>query len=71
MRTTLTIDEKLLEEAKSLSGARSKKEAVEKALVEFIKRKKAKGLFDLEGKVELSFSLKEFLERRRQDVPHR
>ncbi len=71
MRTTLTIDEKLLEEAKSLSGARTKKEAIEKALVEFIKRKKAKGLLDLEGKVELSFSLKEFLERRRHDVPHR
>lgn len=71
MRTTLTIDEKLLEEAKSLSGARTKKEAVEKALVEFIKRKKAKGLLNLEGKVELSFSLNEFLERRRRDVPHR
>jgi len=71
MRTTLAIDEKLLEEAKALSGAKTKKEAVKKALVEFIKRKKAKGLLDLEGKVELSFSLKEFLERRRQDVPHR
>jgi Arc/MetJ family transcription regulator len=71
MRTTLAIDEKLLEEAKALSGARTKKEAVKKALEEFIKRKKAKKLLDLEGKVELSFSLNEFLDRRRKDVPHR
>ncbi len=71
MRTTLAIDEKLLEEAKALSGARTKKETVEKALEEFIKRKKARKLLDLEGKVELSFSLKELLERRRRDVPHR
>jgi Arc/MetJ family transcription regulator len=71
MRTTLAIDEKLLEEAKALSGARTKKEAVEKALEEFIKRKKARRLLDLEGKVELSFSLKELLDRRRKDVPYR
>jgi Arc/MetJ family transcription regulator len=71
MRTTLVIDEELLKEAKSLSGAKTKKEAVEKALGEFIKRRKARKLLDLEGKVELSFSLKELLERRRKDVPNR
>jgi Arc/MetJ family transcription regulator len=71
MRTTLAINEKLLDEAKELSGARTKKEAVEIALDEFIRRRKARKLLDLEGKVELSFTLKEFLNRRKKDVPHR
>ncbi|MEO0131183.1 MAG: type II toxin-antitoxin system VapB family antitoxin, partial [candidate division WOR-3 bacterium] len=44
MRTTLAIKEKLLNEAKALSGAKTKKEAVEKALEEFIRRRKSKKL---------------------------
>jgi Arc/MetJ family transcription regulator len=71
MRTTLTIKEELLEEARALSGVKTKKEAVEKALEEFIRRRKAKKLLDLEGKIELSFTLKELISRRRMDVPHR
>jgi Arc/MetJ family transcription regulator len=71
MRTTLAIKEKLLEEVKALSGVRTKKEAVEIALEEFIKRRKAKRLIDLEGKVEFAYTLDKFIEQRRKDVPHR
>ena len=71
MRTTLAIKEDLLNEVKMLSGAKTKKDAVEKALLEFIRRRKAKKLLDLEGKVELSFTAKELIERRRKDVPLR
>jgi len=71
MRTTLAIKEELLEEVKALSGVRTKKEAVEKALEEFVNRRKAKRLIDLEGKIELSFDLEEFITRRGRDVPHR
>ena len=71
MRTTLVVKEELLEAVKALSGVKTKKEAVEKALEEFVKRRKAKGLIDLEGKIDLSFSLEEFIQRRRKDVPHR
>ena len=71
MRTTLVMKEKLLEEAESLSGAKTKKEAVEKALEEFIRRRKAKKLIELEGKMELSVTLDELIEQRRKDVPHR
>ena len=71
MRTTLAIKEKLLEEVKALSGVRTKKEAVEMALEEFIKRRKARRLIDLEGKIDLSFTSNEFIEQRRKDVPHR
>jgi Arc/MetJ family transcription regulator len=71
MRTTLAIKEKLLDEVKVLSGVKTKKEAVEMALEEFIKRRKAKKLIELEGKIELSFTLDEFVEQRGKDVPHR
>jgi Arc/MetJ family transcription regulator len=71
MRTTLAINEKLLDEVKSLSGAKTKKEAVEKALEEYIRRRKAKKLIELEGKMELSLTLDELIEQRRKDVPHR
>ena len=71
MRTTLAINEELLNEVKLLSGAKTKKDAVEKALVDFIRRRKAKKLLQLEGKIELSFTPRELLERRRKDVPRR
>lgn len=71
MRTTLAIREELLEEVKALSGVKTKKEAVEKALEEFVNRRKAKKLIDLEGKIELSVDLDELIRRRRRDVPHR
>ncbi|MGA1869847.1 MAG: type II toxin-antitoxin system VapB family antitoxin [bacterium] len=71
MRTTVSINEDLLNDTKALSGAKTKKDAIEIALTEFIKRRKAKKLLELEGKIEFSFSLEEFLKNRRKDVPHR
>jgi Arc/MetJ family transcription regulator len=71
MRTTLAIKEKLLEEVKSLSGAKTKKEAVEKALEDYIKRRRSKKLIDLEGKVDLQFTVEELVKKRRKDVSHR
>ena len=71
MRTTLAVREDLIEEVKALSGVKTKKDAVEIALEEFVRRRKAKKLLDLEGKVELSFTLEEFIGRRKRDVPRR
>ena len=71
MRTTLAIKENLLDEVKLLSGAKTKKEAVEKALEEFIRRRKAKKLIELEGKMELSLTVDKLIKQRRKDVPHR
>lgn len=71
LRTTLSIKEDLLEEAKKVSGAKTKKEAVEMALEEFVMRKKSKKLIELEGKIELASTLDEFLKRRKKDVPNR
>lgn len=71
MRTTLAINEHLLEEVKALSGAKTKKEAVERAMKDYIHRRKALRLLDLEGKVELSYTTEDLIKRRRKDVPHR
>jgi Arc/MetJ family transcription regulator len=71
MRTTLAIKKDLLQEAKLLANVKSNNAAVEKALEEFVKRRKARKLLELEGKIELSYTARELLERRRKDVPYR
>lgn len=50
MATNLAIDIKLLEEAQSISGLKTKKETVNNALKEFVSRRKQMELIDLFGK---------------------
>jgi hypothetical protein len=52
MATNLAIDPKLVDLALEVSGERTKKAAVTKALQEFIARRKQKRLLDLMGKLE-------------------
>jgi hypothetical protein len=52
MATNLSLDPKLLERALELSGERTKKAAVTKALEEFIARRRQKRLLELFGKFE-------------------
>jgi hypothetical protein len=52
MATNLSIDPKLIERALEVSGERTKKAAVTKALEEFIARRRQKRLLDLMGKLE-------------------
>ena len=52
MATNLSIDPELIERALAVSGERTKKAAVTKALVEFVARRRQKGLLDLMGKLE-------------------
>jgi Arc/MetJ family transcription regulator len=53
MRTTLTIDPKLLEEVVALTGERSKSKAVSKALAEYIRGKRIEELRAMLGNTEL------------------
>jgi Arc/MetJ family transcription regulator len=48
-RTNLVLDEQLLEEATRLSGERTYSRTVERALAEFVKRAKARQIFQLAG----------------------
>lgn len=52
MATNLAIDPELIEQALKLSGERTKKAAVTRALQEFIARREQKQLVDLFGKLE-------------------
>jgi hypothetical protein len=54
MATNLAIDPRLLDEALAVSGERTKKAAVTKALEEFIARRQQKRLLELVGKLEWS-----------------
>ena len=52
MRTNIDIDDKLLEEAFSVSQARSKKDLIHDALREYVRLKKRKDLTELAGTIE-------------------
>ena len=52
MASNLALDPKLLERALKVSGERTKKAAVTKALEEFIARRSQKNLLDLMGNLE-------------------
>lgn len=52
MATNLSIDPELLDRALQVSGERTKKAAVTRALQEFIARRQQKGLLDLMGSLE-------------------
>jgi Arc/MetJ family transcription regulator len=52
MATNLSIDPDLIERALEVSGERTKKAAVTKALEEFIARRRQKRLLELMGKLE-------------------
>jgi Arc/MetJ family transcription regulator len=52
MATNLAIDPQLIERALKVSGERTKKAAVTKALTEFIARRQQKRLLELMGKLE-------------------
>ena len=52
MATNLSIDPDLIERALKVSGERTKKAAVTKALQEFIARRRQRRLLDLVGQLE-------------------
>jgi len=52
MATNLSVDPDLIEQARKVSGERTKAAAVTKALQEFIARRRQKAMLDLAGKLE-------------------
>ena len=65
MATNLSIDPELIQRALEVSGERTKKAAVTKALQEFIARRRQKRLLDLMGKLEWDLSYDYKAERTR------
>ena len=66
MATNLSLDPKLIERAVELSGERTKKAAVTRALEEFIARRRQKRLVDLMDKLEWDKSFDYKAERSRR-----
>ncbi len=66
MSTNLSLDPELLERALEVSGERTKKAAVTRALQEFIARRKQKALLELMGKLEWDASFDYKAERSRR-----
>ncbi len=54
MRTNIVIDDNLMEQAMRLSGSSTKKDAVERALLEFVQRRTRKDLAELQGKIKFA-----------------
>lgn len=65
MATNLSIDPELIDQALKLSGERTKKAAVTKALQEFIARRRQKRLLELMGALEWDTSYDYKAERAR------
>ena len=65
MATNLAIDPELLERAVEVSGERTKKAAVTKALQEFIARRQQRRIVELMGKLEWDDSFNYKSERSR------
>lgn len=70
MRTTVVLDDRLLGEAKKLSGARTKQETIHRALDELVRSRRTRKLLGMAGKVELSMTRHELLRRRKRDTPY-
>ena len=66
MATNLSIDPDLLDRALKVSGERTKKAAVTKALQEFVARRRQKHLLELVGQLEWDESYDYKVERTRR-----
>ena len=66
MATNLAIDPDLLDKASEVSGERTKKAAVTKALQEFIARRQQRRVLDLMGKLDWDTSFNYKAERARK-----
>lgn len=65
MATNLSLDPELIEQALQVSGERTKKAAVTRALEEFVARRKQKRLVELMGKLQWDNSFDYKAERSR------
>ncbi|KAF0219537.1 MAG: hypothetical protein FD174_1997 [Geobacteraceae bacterium] len=67
MRATIAIDDKLFEEAKKLSPAKTKKEIINLSLKEFVRHKRQEHLAKLYGSGLVDLTVEEVEEFRRDE----
>jgi len=66
MATNLALDDRLIEEARKIGGHKTKKEAVTKALQEYVKRNKQLKIIEAFGTVDFDPEYDYKAERRRK-----
>jgi Arc/MetJ family transcription regulator len=54
MRTNIVIDDNLMQKAMKISGLKTKREVVEKAITEFVTNRTRKDLKELRGKIQFA-----------------
>jgi len=59
MRTTLDLDEKLVEEVVAVTGEKNKGRAVNQALLAFVRRRRLEALKAMAGRIELDDTLQD------------
>lgn len=71
MRTNIVLDDGLVARAMELTGARTKREVVHRALAELVERRTRKNLLDLAGQVDFAPDFDHKALRELRPVPHR
>lgn len=64
MRMSVTLDEKLLEEAQEVSGKKIKREVIEEALKELIRKKRREEAIKHAGTIQVDMTLEKLLKIR-------
>ncbi len=54
MRTTVVLDDALVEEAQRLSGIQTKRDLIDRALREFVAARRRRSLLELDGQIEFA-----------------
>ncbi len=67
MRMSVTLDKELLEEARLLLGKKTKKEIIEEALKELVRKKRREDAVKHAGKIDLDIDIEE-LKKMREDT---
>lgn len=67
MRFTVTVDENLINEAKRTIGARSKKQTIEIALKELIRKRRLEKVASHAGKVDLAMTIDDLIAQRAKE----
>lgn len=68
MRTTLDVDQRLLDEVVALTGEKNRGRAVNEALSEFVRRRKIEDLIALAGNIDYEDNLAELRELELKEI---
>jgi Arc/MetJ family transcription regulator len=66
MRMSVTLDERLLEEARVVLGKKTKREVIEEALKELVRKKRRDKAMEHAGKIDMDIDLEDLLKMREE-----